>query len=380
VVSNINGIDRSKTDGGRNKKNSKLGILVRSIFLILLVIGAAGVLSVYLLNSANDAFGFSKEDKAIELTIKSGMNVNDIALLLSDRGVIEQPFTFRMYTKLRNREGIYQAGDYVLNSNMSYDQIILVLRTGQTIKEEVKITFFEGMTIREIARELEKNRVCTAKSFIEGLENFEFGLEFEDMIPSNPLRFRKLEGYLFPDTYDFYIGERVDSVAKKFFINFQNKIISDIYEKIRNKGMTLDEAVILASIIQKEAGNPNEMARVASVFINRMENPNAGLPRLQSDVTIFYVEQDIKPFQTHSTQEIYDAYNTYVCDGLPVGPICSPGLDAIKAVIEPAETDYYFFVTDTGGKFYYSKTLNEHYANVRKAQSAGGIKHGTTLS
>jgi UPF0755 protein len=325
-------------------------------------------------------FGFNKTDQIIELTISNGMSAVDIAKLLADKGVIEQPVTFEYYNKIRNRDGIFQAGNYVLNSNMSYDQIIIILRTGQTIKEEVKITFIEGMTIREIAEELDNKQVCSASEFIEKIDQLEFGLEFEDMLPNNPLRFRKLEGYLFPDTYDFYIGERVDSVAKKFLVNFQNKVFPDLYEKIRDKGMTLDEAVVLASVIQKEAGNREEMARVSSVFFNRLENPSAGLPRLQSDVTIFYVEQDIKPFQSKSTQDVYDAYNTYVCYGLPVGPICSPGLDAIKSVVEPADTDYYYFVTDKNGKFYYSKTLAEHYANIRKAQSAGGVEHGTNLN
>jgi UPF0755 protein len=362
------------------RKNRPGYVVLRGVVMLFVVIITAGLLSIYVLDSANDVFGFNKIDQTIELTIESGMNAADIAKLLDEKGVIEQPITFQYYTKFRNREGIFQAGNYILNSNMSYDQIIIILRTGQTIKEEVKITFFEGMTIREIAKELQEKRVCSASEFISKIEEIEFGLEFENMIPDVSLRFRKLEGYLFPDTYDFYIGERVDSVAKKFLVNFQNKIFPGIYEQIQDKGMTLDEVVILASIIQKEAGNREEMARVSSVFYNRMENPGAGLPRLQSDVTIFYVEEDIKPYQSRSTQDIYDAYNTYVCYGLPVGPICSPGLDAIKAAINPAQTDYYYFVTDKNGEFYYSKTLNEHNANIRKAQSAGGVEHGTNLS
>jgi UPF0755 protein len=97
-------------------------------------------------------------------------------------------------------------------------------------------------------------------------------------------------------------------------------------------------------------------------------------------VTIEYVERDIKPFQTRATQEMYDAYNTYVCDGLCVGPICSPGLDAIRAALYPEDTDYYFFVTDANGKYYYSATAEGHYANVRKAAAAGGVGHGTDIS
>ena len=143
--------------------------------------------------------------------------------------------------------------------------------------------------------------------------------------------------------------------------------------------MTLDQVITLASVIQKEAGNADEMGMVSSVFHNRIDDASAGLPLLQSDVTILYVESDIKPYQSRATQEVYDAYNTYVCKGLPVGPICSPGLDAIKAAIHPEESQYYFFVTDINGKYYYGKTLDQHYANVRKAAAAGGAKHGTDV-
>mgnify|MGYP004703910345 CR=1 FL=1 len=158
-------------------KNRPRFVVLRSVAMIFVVMIAAGLLAIYALYSANDVFGFNKTDQTIELTVESGMNAVEIAKLLKDKGVIEQPVTFQYYNKFRNREGIYQAGNYVLNSNMSYDQIIIILRTGQTIKEEVKITFFEGMTIREIGNELEKNRVCSASAFINELEKVPLGPE-----------------------------------------------------------------------------------------------------------------------------------------------------------------------------------------------------------
>ena len=272
-----------------------------------------------------------------------------------------------------------QAGDYVLNSNMSYDQIIAALRAGDTVREEVRVTFYEGLSMREIADLLEEDGVCGADEFIEYVESADYEYEFCQLIPEDGLRFRRMEGYLFPDTYDFYKGENVASVAKKFLRNFASRVYNDLYDEIQDAGMTLDEAVTLASIIQEEASNEEEMATVSSVFHNRMENESAGLPMLQSDVTVHYIENDIKVYQSRTTQEIYDAYNTYVCRGLPVGPICSPGLAAIKAAIHPEETSYYFFVTDVNGNYYYSRTLDEHYANVYKAQRVG-ISHGTDIS
>lgn len=359
----------------RRRKSNKLALFGAVMFML---ITAAG-LALFALSSATDLLAFGKRDRQIELTVEKGMSVSEIAQLLGDEGVIEHPATFKLYAKMRGKSDSFQAGDYVLNSNMSYDRIITAMRMGDTIKEEVKITFYEGMTLSEIADLLEEKEVCDADEFIALTQSGEFSYEFIDMLPENKNRFRKLEGYIFPDTYNFYVGENVESVLRKFLRNFQNRVMP-IYDDIRDAGMTLDEAITLASVIQKEAGNEEEMGKVSSVFHNRIENPSAGLPMLQSDVTIFYVENDIKPYQQRSDQKMYDAYNTYVCHGLPVGPICNPGLDAIEAAIDPDDTDYYFFVTDVNGVYYYGKTLNQHYSNVRKAAAAGGTKSGTDVN
>lgn len=361
--------------GGRRRRSNGLALLVS----VLLVLGTAGFLAFFALSSATDLLAFGKEDKQIEVTIENGMSVNEIAQLLGEKGVIEKPLTFRLYAALRKKDSGFQAGSYVFNANMSYDRIITALRSGDIIKEEVTITFYEGMTLREIADLLEEKGVCGADDFINFTETGDLPYEFIDMMPDSDLRFRRLEGYLFPDTYDFYVGENVQSVAKKFLKNFQNRIMPDVYPEIQDAGMTLDQVITLASVIQKEAGNPDEMGMVSSVFHNRLDDSTAGLPMLQSDVTILYVEDDIKPYQTRTTQEMYDAYNTYVCKGLPVGPICSPGMDAIEAAIHPEDSQYYFFVTDVNGQYYYSKTLDQHYANVRKASAAGGAEHGTDV-
>ncbi|HWP51028.1 MAG TPA: endolytic transglycosylase MltG [Clostridia bacterium] len=373
---NLSEEDRPQPNGRRKRRRSNGMALLVSV---LAVLGLAGFLAFFAISSATDLLAFGKEDRQIEVTIEDGMSVNQIAQLLGQKGVVGQPVTFRLYAALRNKDSGFQAGSYVFNSNMSYDRIITALRSGDIIKEEVTITFYEGMTLREMAALLEEKDVCSATDFISYTQTGELTYEFIDMMPESDLRYRRLEGYLFPDTYDFYVGENVQSVVKKFLKNFQNRIMPDLYPEIQDAGMTLDQVITLASVIQKEAGNPDEMGMVSSVFHNRIDDASAGLPLLQSDVTILYVESDIKPYQSRATQEVYDAYNTYVCKGLPVGPICSPGLDAIKAAIHPEESQYYFFVTDINGKYYYGKTLDQHYANVRKAAAAGGAKHGTDV-
>lgn len=363
---------------GRRRRSA-----LRQTLVVLCAIFAVSIALAYLLiQSAYDIFGLNKPDQQIEVSIPAGMSSGGISSLLGEKGVINHPFVFRLYAAVRDQSTTFQAGDYILNSQMGYDEIILALKTGDTIKNEVKITFPEGLTIRDIARLLEENEVCSADEFIACLDSTDFGYEFEGLLGENNLRFHRLEGYLFPDTYDFYVGENVKSVANKFLKNFSNRVMPELYDRIRDSGMTLNEAVTLASIIQKEASASEEMNTVSSVFHNRLSSPGV-YPNLQSDVTINYVEWDIKPLQTRSTQEVYDAYNTYVCKGLPVGPICSPGLAAIEAAIAPEDTGYYFFVTDVNGVYYYSETADEHYTNVRKAfavkpeEGNGGAAHGT---
>ncbi len=340
--------------------------LVRSMVTIVAIILASIFLSYMLISNAIDLFGINKPDQQIEITITPGMSAAAIAKELGNKGVIEHALTFRVYAGIRNSADHFQAGDYILNSRMAYDEIIIALSTGSTIKNEVTLTFYEGISLREIADLLEDKQVCSAEDFINCTQSVEFGFEFEQMLPENKNRFRRLEGYLFPDTYNFYVGENVQSVVKKFLKNFSNKIPDDLYQKMQNAGMTLDQVVTLASVIQEEASDVKEMSKVSSVFHNRLGAPGA-YPNLQSDVTIFYVNNDIKPFLDIKNDELYNAYDTYTCVGLPVGPICSPGLDAILAAISPEKTDYYFFVTDANKKYYYATTAEKHYQNVRAA-------------
>jgi len=370
-------IDNQRRSGKkRRKKGSKLIIVFAAIALLF---GISLFIAVFGIKIATDVFGLNQENKEVDISVKDGMSVKEICALLEENEVIESSFVFDLYVRFRESGANLQAGDYVLNRNMSYDQIIAALRAGDVVYDEVRVTFYEGMSMREIAASLEENNVCDADDFIEYIEGTEFEYDFCELIPENDLRFRRMEGYLFPDTYDFYEGENVSSVAKKFLRTFKARVYDNLYEDILDAGMTLDEAITLASIIQEEASAEEQMGTVSSVFHNRMENPSAGLPMLQSDVTIFYVNDDIAPYQTMQTQDIYDAYNTYVCRGLPVGPICSPGVAAIKAAIYPEDTNYYFFVTDAEGKYYYSKYLEEHNRNVYIASKVGKA-HGTATS
>ena len=334
-------------------------------------------LAVFILQSANDLFGLNQQDKQVEVVIPQNPTVSQVTDILTETGVVEKSLTFRLYAGMKTKEKSFKPGNYIFNYNMGYDEIILALKNGNIKKEIVTPTFIEGMTLYEIARKLEENRVCDADEFLDYLQTAELNYEFIDQLPDSGLRYRRLEGYIFPDTYEFYVGEKVSNVAAKFLDNFESRITEDMRRKAQNLNLTLDQVITLASIIQKEAGDPEEMRLVSSVFHNRLNLPE-NYPNLQSDVTIHYVEKFIKPFLDYANQDMYNAYNTYIAPGLPVGPICNPGLDAIEAALEPDNTRFLFFVTDSEGSYYYAETAKDHYANVSAARQVGAGKiHGT---
>ena len=217
--------------------------------------------------------------------------------------------------------------------------------------ETVRIAIPEGFTLSQIGDRLEANGVCKKTDFIDAAQNYDFSYyPLVKAISPDEHRYYKLEGYLYPDTYDFYIDMKPEDAVGKFLRNTESNIMDDYsYD-----GMTTDQIVTLASIIEREADDPDDMKKVSSVFHNRLK---AG-QRLEADATIVYVESYIKPNIGYA--DTYNAYyNTYKCSALPAGPICSPGADALDAAAHPADTDYYYFIT-ANGQYYYQKTYDEH--------------------
>ncbi|MBQ3140988.1 MAG: endolytic transglycosylase MltG, partial [Clostridia bacterium] len=212
----------------------------------------------------------------------------------------------------------------------------------------------------------------TAGEFLAAVNTGEFNYDFIPYDAEFRGRFYRLEGYLFPDTYDFYINENVNSVVRKFLNNFNTKFTPNMRQRAAELGMSIDQVVALASIIEKEAPDVFEKANVSGVFHNRLKDP-ARFPKLQSDATSFYVKNVIYK-SLDMTDQIYDtAYNTYSRNGLPVGAICNPGGASLTAALYPSTSGDYYFVTDKAGNFYYASSLNQHNANIRKASQNGGI-------
>lgn len=363
----------SASANAKSKTKKKLSRAMSTFLIVLGLLALSGLLSLYILESANDFLGFSQQSKQVDVEVPENASLSSVTSQLKKEGVITQYLNFLIYANFKKLDDTIEPGTYTLDAMMSYDDIIYALRAGDERDDVVTVTIPEGFSVRDIAERLEENDVCTQNEFIEALNTIDFGYEFEQNIPDDENRYLKLEGYVFPDTYQFFIDENPESVARKFLAAFNKRVTSDYYDRMEEVGLTLDETLTLASIVQKEASNPEKMADVAEVFFNRLASST--YPRLESDVTVNYVENDIKPYLEKSNQAMYDAYNTYACEGLPVGPICNPGLDAINAVLYPSSHDYYFFISDEEGNYYYAETWEEHLANIEKAGIGG---HGTS--
>lgn len=232
----------------------------------------------------------------------------------------------------------------------------------ETTSNVVRVTFPEGSSVVQIAEKLEESGVCSAADFIEQANNPANLEGFDFQIPNPEDRAYLLEGYLFPDTYEFYRNESASNAIKRFLRNMQSKITPEILTRCDELGYSLDEILALASIVQEEAGDPVEMVKVSSVIHNRLAS--SSFPRLQCDVGTFYLREFVKPFVDEERYEVLiELYNTYNCEGLPAGPITNMGIEAINAALYPSDTDYYFFISDGDGAYHYAETWNEHQEN-----------------
>lgn len=326
-----------------------------------------------------DYTGMAKKSHEADIVIDSTMNVDDIAETLHENGIIEMPWLFKAYINMKDEEEGFLDGEYTVNSTMSYSNIITLLKTVRQYTNTVTVMIPEGYNAQQIGQLLEENLVCRADDFEKYYRSKLEKYDFEEQITVTENRFYALEGYLFPDTYEFYViddlpdkpsmdtSQYAKQAAEKMYSNFQNKITKKMYARAKELGMTFDEVVTLASIIQKEGTNEENMANISSVFHNRLENMYE-YPHLQSDTTDNYIEDVIRPNIPSSSLALYEnvitAYDTYTCEGLPAGPICSPGLEAINAALYPAETDYYYFLSSSDGVFYYASTVEKHEQNI----------------
>lgn len=343
---------------------------VLTFFAILLLLGILGaVAGITYLNS--EINGGKRTGEAVIVEIPKGASTGTVGEALKEAGVIGNVLVFKAYSRfVAEADGSYQYGSFTLEPDATYSELIVALQSAVQHEETVTVTFPEGYNAFQIGESLEAAGLCNKDEFITAVNTHTFDISFWDEIKDDPNKLVKLDGFLFPDTYQFFKDESVDSIILRMLKTFEAKVLTDENKKLlEQSGYTLEDWVIFSSVIQKEAANVEEMYNVSAVFTNRMEE-GSPYPQLESCTTNNYINDFMKPNTGGApTAEMLKAYDTYGMVGFPVGAIANPGLDALDAALKPNDTPYYFFVTDIEFTHYYGKTFEEHQQNIAKAKA-----------
>lgn len=360
-----NTTETTKSTSGTTRKSRKKGSGMSSNTLVYLmfILGVSLIISTFVIVTLNDVLALVKSDESIIVQLAEDQTPSQMAKVLKENKVIKYPWAFKFYASLKDYD-TYKSGKYELNPSMDYGQINDTLRRVANFQNTVDVTIPEGYTLDQIGKLLEDAMVCSYDDFIETANTYPYKHTYLQDIPMEKNR---LEGFLFPDTYQFYVNDKVVNVINKMLNNFGSKITDAMMKNITDSGKTLREVVTMASLVEREAKLGSEQSTIAGVINNRLKN-SKDFPYLNIDATIQYAVGH-KNALTAEDLKIDSPYNTYTKKGLPPGPICSPGVPAILASISPESHGYYYYVAsgDENGSHIFSKTLKEHNAAVEKA-------------
>lgn len=341
----------------KSNKRSTTGIIILIIVVLIIAGGCGyGVMKYKSFTSevVNSAQKRGEPQTDITITVEKGSSVREIASLLQQNGVIDSEMQFIYLCKTQQRGGQFQPGEYTFNNYMTYGEIADLLESGRVDEEYTTFTIKEGEGVKEIAKGLEEAGIVSAEEFLEACNSREYDYSF---IADIPQRDNLLEGYLFPDTYYFTKEADCDEIINKLLSRFDEVFNADMRAQARDMGYSIDDIVIIASIIEGEVRYAPERPTVSAVIYNRLEK---GM-KLQMDATVLYALGEKKDRVLYSDLEIEDEHNTYYVSGLPIGPIGNPGLDCIKAALNPEDTDYlYYVLEDTeSGKHIFTSNYDE---------------------
>lgn len=391
-----------------------MSFIPKAVIYFVLVLVVSAYLAYYIITIGNDVFALVSDSREVTIVIEEGYDDDDVAKLLKEKGVIKYSWVYKLYMKYRgdgDSEDSYIVGEHTLNQNFNYSQIITALTNDRVEREIKRLTIPEGYTVEQIIALLVDNGIGERDDYIEAINNYPYKWDFVQQLdallatkPNSGDRIYRLEGYLYPDTYEFSTTEDEVFVINKMLGAFNDKFWRE-FVRVDDKGnslqkqaleefnMTFDDIIILASIIQSEGGNSQEFYYVSYVFHNRLKNPNHdGINGyLESDATIQYVLPE-RVDAAVVPVELETPYNTYKYKALPPGAISNPGTDALSAVFNPEkprvwygkdEDDYYdvdayYFVTNKAGKTYWAKYNSEHVTNSAQVKKDNAeIEAGT---
>ena len=286
------------------------------------------------------------------------VDIDQVATALKNGGIIQYKWLFKLFSQFSHANTKIDPGTYSVSTELDYRALVTNMQFGSENQEKTTVTFPEGWSMAQIFQLLEESNVCQEKDLYEAAANYDFDYDFLADLELGDAK--RLEGYLFPDTYEFYQGEAAPVTISRFLNNTKNRLTEEMYEQAEALGMTMREILIMASLIEKEAGAAEgERENMASVLYNRL---GVGM-KLQLDSTVNYVKGTSTLDLSIEDTEIDDPYNTYVYEGLPPGPICNPGLASIQAALEPASTNYwYWYSVDGVSSFFTSYDEQQAFA------------------
>ena len=379
---------RARSSQRRRRRRRSSGAKAASAFLyVLVVIGVSAVLATVGWTWTGDLLALNKEyssavielpesvftysdvtDENGDTTTVSTADIDYVADELEKAGLIEYKFLFKIFCWISDAQEKVVAGTYELDTDMDYRGLVANMSDSSATRQTVDVTIPEGYTIDQIFELLEEEGVSTVEKLQEMAADWPYKWEWLQDIPLGD--YHRLEGYLFPDTYTFYLGENPKYVLNKMLNNFDDKMGDYLDQFTEESTYSLHDIVIIASMIQKETDG-QDYGTIASVIYNRLENTSAETAGfLQIDATLVYINGGSVP--TAADREIDSPYNTYLYPGLPAGPISNPGMEALTAAMEPEDTNYYYYALNPEtNQHEFSRTYAEHQEKVAQYASNG---------
>lgn len=362
-----------QTTARKRRRKKRINPLLYILFVLITSAILAGVGWLLI----TDLCAFNKEYMETTVEITADDTVKTVADKLNDAGLIKYKWFFRLFAGVTKADEKIGMGTYTLTTDMDYQALIRGMRSsaGNMTAETVKVTIPEGYTVSQIIKLLAKNGVAAEETLLKVAQIYQFDYDFIDNTSEDISR---LEGYLFPDTYEFYANITSESqvgsaVFGKLLSTFNSRIDDELLEAMAAKGYDMHDIVTIASLIEKETDGTDQ-GMIASVIYNRLEGPGdkAGTyGMLQIDASLLYALPDHEGAITSADMETDSPYNLYKYAGLPPTPISNPGLASIQAALEPEETDYYYYALGTDGKHHYFTNYNDFLNFVNSSQYGG---------
>lgn len=359
------------------KKNTAIRTLsgIFTTFMLVFIVVATAVASIVGISCIGDVLALNRSKQQVTVTVPENTDVKNMISILEDSGLIKNELFCNLFAKFRHMDSNeYLSGVYYMNAGMGLERMLNLAKIAPSKIDTVQVSIPEGYTLYQVFQRLESNDVCDAQQLFDTLNQIDFEYDFIDELAESEGEYSIYEGYLFPDKYEFYQGENPTNVLKKFLENYDNKWTAEYSKKAENLGMTRDQIMIIASIIQKEAVTKEQMGNISSVIHNRLKR-SASYPVIECDSTLEYVNSSITPVIGEQLSSKYTKYyDTFTCKGLPAGAICNPGTAAIEAALNPNDTSYFYFLHDNAGNIYLAETFAEYEEKNQEVLIANGAK------